>query len=756
MRYKHIVSVGMFLMSIIVLLAALMYYFYQKDCALGTFRCRNTTPVVCIPQNKWCDGAPDCAEEDDEDIEDCVDNKLSIYPYPKPNYNVMDFYCPPAAIDVGNCTYGNKSHDCSVKCQNLDGNVSQNISEFVIQMTITDSNINILRKNDFLRFSRLKTLHLLESQIKILEPNVFVAQKNLSRLIVANNEIEEIVKENWNGLEKLSLFDANCNQIRSIDLSFFENSTVLTFIDLSYNLLTSESLTLPYLPKLDHLNLEDNRLTKIKAKMFDGLISLTRLFLQYNQIEQIDEGAFAKCKSLVELNLMQNSIVALSPNIFTPLGNLTALFLGYNPFKNIPMDALQPLNSSLRTLHLEDIEVHRIEKNAFDIFKELKFLYFKNFYYCAAYTPRVKICRPLNNGVSSYTDLLDKPVLRAAVWGISCVTCLGNALVLWGRFTAKDENRVLSIIIRNLAVSDMLMGFYLFIIGLEDARFRNTYSREIANVWMSSWSCTLIGILAMTSCEVSMLILSFMSIERFLLIAMPFKAHRSITAQTATSAMTVVWIIGITVALVPAILWRNSTRFYGINGMCFPLHIEDPYLVGWEYSAFIFLGLNVLGLMTIGYVYTGMFWSIRKTRLATTLSIGDVEFALRFFLIVLTDFLCWAPIIVMKIMALASYPVSPDWHAWVVIFILPVNSAINPLLYTFTTPKFRERLSEGWFGHVRSYVSRKASSDSHLSNSSLRDNNMIPMSAIVYSNEGKRNKQVSNNEILLINLIKDD
>lgn len=56
-----------------------------------------------------------------------------------------------------------------------------------------------------------------------------------------------------------------------------------------------------------------------------------------------------------------------------------------------------------------------------------------------------------SEGVSSMSHLLDKPLLRAAVWSISCVTCLGNSLVLWGRFTAKDENRVLSIIIRNLA-----------------------------------------------------------------------------------------------------------------------------------------------------------------------------------------------------------------------------------------------------------------------------------------------------------------
>jgi leucine-rich repeat-containing G protein-coupled receptor 8 len=36
-------------------------------------------------------------------------------------------------------------------------------------------------------------------------------------------------------------------------------------------------------------------------------------------------------------------------------------------------------------------------------------------------------------------------------------------------------------------------------------------------------------------------------------------------------------------------------------------------------------------------------------------------------------------------------------YAWVVVFILPVNSAVNPLLYTFTTPKYRGQLFKfGW------------------------------------------------------------
>lgn len=38
-----------------------------------------------------------------------------------------------------------------------------------------------------------------------------------------------------------------------------------------------------------------------------------------------------------------------------------------------------------------------------------------------------------------------------------------------------------------------------------------------------------------------------------------------------------------------------------------------------------------------------------------------------------------------------------DIYAFLVVFVLPLNSAVNPLLYTFTTPKYRNQvLLRGW------------------------------------------------------------
>ena len=53
--------------------------------------------------------------------------------------------------------------------------------------------------------------------------------------------------------------------------------------------------------------------------------------------------------------------------------------------------------------------------------------------------------------------------------------------------------------------------------------------------------------------------------------------------------------------------------------------------------------------------YIGMFVSLRRTRQKVTATTSsDTSFAMRFFLIVITDALCWTPIITFKLIALAN------------------------------------------------------------------------------------------------------
>lgn len=164
-------------------------------------------------------------------------------------------------------------------------------------------------------------------------------------------------------------------------------------------------------------------------------------------------------------------------------------------------------------------------------------------------------------GVSTLGDLLSKPILRYATWTMAVITCLGNGLVLWGRFTHRDESRAVSMVIRNLAVADLLMGFYLSVIGVQDYRFRENYN-SISFAWIGSWGCIGAGILAMISSEVSLLILTFISVERFLLIADPFGGHRRLTTHNVLLFLFTIWLTGIAIAIWPGKIQNSEIQVY--------------------------------------------------------------------------------------------------------------------------------------------------------------------------------------------------
>jgi hypothetical protein len=72
----------------------------------------------------------------------------------------------------------------------------------------------------------------------------------------------------------------------------------------------------------------------------------------------------------------------------------------------------------------------------------------------------------------------------------------------------------------------------------------------------------------------------------------------------------------------------------------------------------------------------------------------DSTLAKRMMFIILTDFACWFPVIIISILALTGnlYDPTKQVYAWIAVFVLPINSSINPLLYTFSTPFVRGKI----------------------------------------------------------------
>ena len=75
---------------------------------------------------------------------------------------------------------------------------------------------------------------------------------------------------------------------------------------------------------------------------------------------------------------------------------------------------------------------------------------------------------------------------------MAVVGCTGNLVVLLGRILTPTNNIVHSLYIKNLALSDLLMGIYLFTIAAVDEHYRGVYL-QYEYQWRHSVLCNLCG-----------------------------------------------------------------------------------------------------------------------------------------------------------------------------------------------------------------------------------------------------------------------
>uniref|UniRef100_A0A4W4G0X8 G-protein coupled receptors family 1 profile domain-containing protein n=1 Tax=Electrophorus electricus TaxID=8005 RepID=A0A4W4G0X8_ELEEL len=503
--------------------------------------------------------------------------------------------------------------------------------------------------------------------------SVPLLSSNVTWLFLQNNSIQTVSSLGFSGLFKLRKLFLSQNYITFLGTGVFRD-----------------------LHKLQWLVLDHNPLRSVTHDMFIGLnhsplsmlcVSLHRDFAE-NHIEVLNYSTLTTCIELTVLDLSCNRIAEGAKCLQFKIVNIS-----HNPLLHIHAGHFDHL-IQLESLGLEGIEIPDIQTKMFLPMTNLSHIYFKDFQYCS-YARHVRKCKPNTDGISSFENLLANVILRVSVWVMAFITCFGNLFVIGMRSFIRAENNLHTVCIKVLCCADCLMGIYLFFLGVYDVKFRGEYNRN-ALIWMESLECRTMGFLAVLSSEVSMLLLTYLTLERFLVIVFPFNHLRPGKLQTGLMLASI-WLVGFLIAAVPLLSHDLFGNYYGHNGVCFPLHsdrLEKP--TAKRYSTGIFLGLNLLAFLVIVVCYSSMFFSVYKTGINTTDMRSrlqkDVAVANRFFFIVFSDALCWIPIFLVKTLSLMEVEIPGTINSWVVIFVLPINSALNPILYTLTTSFFREQV----------------------------------------------------------------
>ena len=549
-----------------------------------------------------------------------------------------------------------------------------------------------------IEYNMLITLpnHFFKNSTEI-EENVHVPNK-LVNLLLSHNKLSVIPASFFKGLYNLRFLTLNSNRLTAIQTGLFQDLSALNILALS-NKFTSK---LPIgvfdgVPKIEYLVLHASDLTTLETDVFRGMTILKILYLSYNK--------FTK----------------LNSDLFKHTGNLSFLDLSFNRLQEIPnINHLQ----FLKFLSLRKNNLTWISRSSFSMLTMNTDVFVSQHEICECYVPLelMPTCSAENKRSPYLTcdRLLADRALAVITWLMGINAFGGNLFVLAWRWCKKDNrtNKVNSMLLSNLAASDLLMGIYMLIIASFDMHFGEHFPMQ-SETWRSGVTCRIAGSLSISASEASVFFVMLISIDRFICIRFPYSDKR-IGKKSAAIIATMIWLASFALGIVPSILSGINFKFYDNSHVCIglPLALTKTYFTeetkqlttidanglsltylklvfnteftglvnGLYFAVAVFLGLNCICYLIILGCYIEIIRAVQKS----SKQVGrnrdmkeQITLTVKVTAIVATDFFCWFPIILLGILVqVRVVELPPSVYAWCVTFVLPINSAINPYLYT--------------------------------------------------------------------------
>ena len=612
------------------------------------------------------------------------------------------------------------------------------VFEGLIELQILMLRYNQIAQLDvgvFATLSKLCILNLHGNQIAQLPTPLFAGLHELYFLYLSDNQIVQLPVDIFAGVSKLKNLYLYHNQIAQLPASVFAGLSELRILYLSHNQLTDLPVGL-FIPlcSLNSLLLDHNNLTTLPVNLFTttkakseqkvaiadnsltcsnksyALPKLWRFELQNNKISQLPNGLL-KLPSLYIMNLSSNQIDTIASHAFKLCPQLQLVDLSDNTLHWVTMMSFEGLSGTAH-IHVSNYD-------------SCCFIDLAN---CTSIQPRSPFL--------SCERLLINTGLMTVLWilGILCISSnLGVLYYRWKeRRKGKQKERKLTIavqspaaqeaalvqflLISNLTTSDLLMGIYMLILAYTDAYYME-YFPSHSDTWRQSAICITAGALAILSSECSVFLITLISVDRFLGIMFPL-SDRRLRPKSAKIAISAMWFVALAITAVTLALSLKNTHAYAIPEVCIGLPIARyityatqtlstrlysdtalstgdinysfSHVTGSEpsmyFSIALFTGLNLLCFLIVTFCYTAIFFEAKRSASSVNLTRAwkeELQMAIKMGAVVLTDLLCWMPVIILSILVQGKVvTISPVAYVWITTFVLPINSAFNPFLYT--------------------------------------------------------------------------
>uniref|UniRef100_H2Z7C7 G-protein coupled receptors family 1 profile domain-containing protein n=1 Tax=Ciona savignyi TaxID=51511 RepID=H2Z7C7_CIOSA len=145
---------------------------------------------------------------------------------------------------------------------------------------------------------------------------------------------------------------------------------------------------------------------------------------------------------------------------------------------------------------------------------------------------------------SSKYELIANPVLRAFVWIMAFMAIAGNLA------TVSCSLRANHLLVLNLALSDLIMGIYLLLLGSAGAFYSGVYCANKL-YWLSSTLCDVMGVMVVTSSEMSVLTMVMLTALRLYAVLNPFYSSTRPQIKVVIFFIAATWFFSLFLSLLP-------------------------------------------------------------------------------------------------------------------------------------------------------------------------------------------------------------
>ena len=303
------------------------------------------------------------------------------------------------------------------------------------------------------------------------------------------------------------------------------------------------------------------------------------------------------------------------------------------------------------------------------------------------------ICYPKADPMMPCEDLLGSWVLRVLIWVIFVVTLFGNGLVLTVILASPKpprrlgppivDRKVSQFYISQLAVADIGIGIYLGFLAVVDLQtFGKQEFYQMALSWQYGPGCLTAGFIAILSSELSVYILVIITLERIYV----YKRAMVATKMHMCNAIIIIlfgWLFAGACATLPLVGYNTYTSV----AICLPF---DVVSTEGRYYIAILMSINLMAFLIVAACNFYLYCRLGKLSSITT---SDSKMFRMVFILIITDFLCWAPLVVVSLAALFRQGlIDTNAAKWFAVLVLPINACANPFLYGLLTEKFKHQM----------------------------------------------------------------